>query len=293
MTNWRIIAEQITQAAGVQVNAKNIQSVGGGCINSAYLVGDDMEQVFVKTNQRALLGMFQAEAYGLNEMARAQAIQVPEVYCVGHDGDIAFIAMQAFTLGRAQKNSYRNFGVQLATLHRYQKSHYGADCDNTIGSTPQPNHKMDNWFDFWREQRLGFQLEHAKKNRAPSTLIDDGYTLGEKMEQLFSKAPAAACLHGDLWNGNWAFDRYGQPIIFDPAHYFGDRETDIAMTTLFGRAHPDFYAAYHDTYPLSDNYAARETFYNAYHILNHFNLFGGGYAQQAHQMIKKTLSELN
>ena len=292
MINWQDICKQIQLASGLKLGSHHTQNVGGGCINAAYLIGDDRQQVFVKTNQKSMQQMFEAEAAGLQTMAQAKAILVPEVYCVGSSGNTAFIAMQAIRFGHDKANSYRDFGLQLAKLHRYQKSRYGADIENTIGSTPQPNHWTENWFEFWREQRLGFQLNLAKQNRAPVTLIDDGFELAEKMQQLFDQAPAAACLHGDLWNGNWAFDPNGVPVIFDPAHYFGDRETDIAMTKLFGRAQPDFYAAYHDAYPLSDNYTTRETFYNVYHILNHYNLFGGGYAEQAHRMIQSLLSEL-
>lgn len=293
MINWREICNQIQQVCSLRLDSHLIQNVGGGCINAAYLVGNEQQRVFVKTNQQSMLKMFEAEAKGLNTMALAEAILVPEVYCVGSSENTAFIAMQAFNFGHGKTHSYRDFGVRLANLHRFQQSRFGADVDNTIGSTPQYNQWMENWFDFWREHRLGFQLDLAKHNRAPIGLIDDGFKLAEKMEQLFDDTPAAACLHGDLWNGNWAFNQNGQPVIFDPAHYFGDRETDIAMTKLFGRAHADFYAAYHDAYPLSDNYTTRETFYNTYHILNHYNLFGGGYAEQAHRMIKNLLSELN
>lgn len=293
MIQWHEITTQIQQACGLNVNSKLVKSVGGGCISTAFLVGDQNQQVFVKTNPLSLLGMFEAEAAGLKTMAQAKAILIPEAYCTGLSGETAFIAMQAINMRSAQHHSNREFGAQLASLHRYQKSRYGAALDNTIGATLQPNQWSDDWFKFWREQRLGFQLKLAKHNNAPIALIDDGLKLGEKMELLFDKTPKAACLHGDLWNGNWGFDKTGAPLVFDPAHYFGDRETDIAMTTLFGRAHPDFYAAYQNAYPLSDNYATRETFYNIYHILNHYNLFGGGYAAQAHDMILRLLSELN
>lgn len=293
MINWLAICNQIQQVSGLRVDSNFIQSVGGGCINSAYIVGKQKQRVFIKTNRQSMLQMFKAEARGLNTMALAEAILVPEVICVGTRENIAFIAMQAFSFGHDKTHSYRNFGLQLAKLHRYQQPRFGAETDNTIGSTPQHNRWMDNWFDYWREHRLGFQLNLAKQNRASIALIDDGLVLAEKMEQLFDQPPTAACLHGDLWNGNWAFNRNGQPVIFDPAHYFGDREADIAMTKLFGRAPADFYAAYHDSYPLNDNYTTRETFYNVYHILNHYNLFGGGYAEQAHRMIQGLLSELN
>ena len=269
-----------------------IRCVSGGSINSAHIVGHNHSAVFVKTNQQSLLPMFEAEALGLLTIAKAGAINVPTSYCTGTSEATSFIAMQVIETSSAAENSYARFGEQLAMLHQYQSKQFGAQIDNTIGSTPQHNARSDNWFDFWREHRLGFQLELAKLNHAPGTLIDDAYALGDQMEDLFDAPPKAACLHGDLWQGNWTFDASGNAVIFDPAHYFGDRETDIAMTTLFGRAHPDFYEAYNNVYPLSEHYTTRQTFYNLYHILNHYNLFGGGYANQAHQMVQSLLSEL-
>ncbi|NHZ69910.1 MAG: fructosamine kinase family protein, partial [Thermotogales bacterium] len=99
-------------------------------------------------------------------------------------------------------------------------------------------------------------------------------------------------LHGDLWSGNYAFTRDGLPTIFDPAVYFGDRETDLAMTELFGGFSRDFYAAYRNAWPLESGYPLRKTLYNLYHVLNHFNLFGGGYLSQAHGMMESLLSEV-
>ena len=104
-------------------------------------------------------------------------------------------------------------------------------------------------------------------------------------------APAPSLLHGDLWAGNAAFLAGGTPVIFDPAVYYGDRETDLAMTELFGGFPEDFYAAYRAHAPLDSDYRARKTLYNLYHVLNHANLFGGGYAAQAENMMGVLLAE--
>ncbi len=293
MPYWLDILKQIEQNTGLSPDHNCIRPVSGGCINSSFLVGSKDLQIFVKINLRKHLTMFEAEAAGLSSIANAEAILSPEALCTGSSREVAFIAMQAINLqGTASATSYRTFGRQLAKMHRYHQPRFGASADNTIGLTPQHNPWSNNWFDFWRKHRLGFQLDLACQNHAPSSLIDDGLRLNENFETLFDQQPQAACLHGDLWQGNWAFNESGEVVIFDPAHYFGDRETDIAMTALFGRAHADFYAAYQECYPLDDGYAVRETFYNLYHILNHFNLFGGGYASQAHDMVQTLLSEL-
>ena len=98
-------------------------------------------------------------------------------------------------------------------------------------------------------------------------------------------------MHGDLWGGNFAATGQDEPVIFDPAVYYGDREADIAMTELFGGFGPRFYAAYKEAWPLDPGYETRKLLYNLYHILNHFNLFGGGYAAQAEHMIDRLLAE--
>jgi len=104
--------------------------------------------------------------------------------------------------------------------------------------------------------------------------------------------PVASALHGDLWGGNWGVDARGQPVLFDPAFYYGDREADLAMTELFGGFDQRFYAAYREAYALDPGYGVRKTLYNIYHILNHLNLFGGGYGAQAEGMMASVLAEL-
>ncbi len=237
--------------------------------------------------------MFEAEADGLKRIASTHSVMVPIVYCSGISEQHSFLAMQQLHISSAAgTQSHRQFGRALAKMHQNHASRYGAGRDNYIGTTAQINQSTDNWFDFWRQHRLYYQLNLAQQNGAQSSLIDDGYELGENMHKLFDGQPPASCLHGDLWSGNQGFDLDGNALIFDPAHYYGDRETDIAMTRLFGSAHPDFYAAYDEAYPLSDNYSTRETFYNIYHILNHYNLFGGTYLGQAQQMIRRLLSDI-
>jgi len=99
-------------------------------------------------------------------------------------------------------------------------------------------------------------------------------------------------LHGDLWGGNASALTDGSPVIYDPAFYYGDREADLAMTHLFGGFNSNFYSAYNEAWPLDDGYPVRKTFYNLYHIVNHLNLFGGGYHGQAIAMLQQVLAEI-
>ncbi|HEY6721986.1 MAG TPA: fructosamine kinase family protein, partial [Burkholderiales bacterium] len=165
--------------------------------------------------------------------------------------------------------------------------------DNYIGRTPQINRLSPSWSDFWRDFRLVPQLELARKNKLGMSLLRPGEQLVEALPDLLSgKAPAASLLHGDLWRGNAGFLADGTPVLFDPAAYWGDRETDLAMTELFGGFPRDFYSAYTEAAPLDQGYAVRKNLYNVYHVLNHANLFGGGYTAQAERMLERLLAEV-
>jgi fructosamine-3-kinase len=270
-----------------------VESIGGGCINSAYRLVGDSGTFFIKLNQAEQLEMFEAEAEGLRALIAADAIRVPQPICVGSDEQRAWLVMEYFESGGGDGAAVERFGQQLARMHQAIAPEFGWQRDNTIGSTPQINTPCHDWLVFWRDQRLGFQLQLAGRHGADRKLLQKGELLQDRMAGLFGgHAPEASILHGDLWSGNYAITREGEPVIFDPAVYYGDREADIAMTELFG-AFPDrFYAAYNEVWPLDSGYAVRKTLYNLYHILNHFNLFGGGYAGQAERMIDQLLAEL-
>ena len=187
---------------------------------------------------------------------------------------------------------YAALGRALAIVHSVRGKFFGWRRDNYIGRTPQLNRRSSSWSDFWRDARLRPQLELGRKNGLRASLLEKGGRLVEATPRLLSgHAPAASLLHGDLWGGNAGFLAGGAPVLFDPAVYWGDRETDLAMTELFGGFPPDFYAAYAETAPLDAGYAARKPLYNLYHVLNHANLFGGGYASQAERMIDRLLAQ--
>jgi len=292
MELWDHIAMQITAVSGEKFELEASQALSGGCISQAYrLKGRRGESYFVKLNQADSLPMFEAEVEGLHELMLAEAIKVPVPVCHGTASDQAFLVLEDLSLGGS--GSMAEFGRQLAQMHRYTQVRFGWQRDNTIGSTLQINEPVSDWVSFWREQRLGFQLQLAEKNGAGRALIDRGVKLLDSFERLFSDyQPVASVLHGDLWSGNYAFTQAGEAVIFDPAVYYGDREADIAMTELFGGFSPAFYDAYEEAWPLDTGYAVRKTLYNLYHILNHFNLFGGGYAAQAEGMIERLLVDV-
>lgn len=266
-------------------------NIGGGCINTTMKLETNIGCYFVKFNRAELLDMFEAEAEGLQELAQSDAIRVPQPIDSGVADGQAWLLMEYIETGG--RGDMDQFGQQLASMHRYTKNRFGWHRDNTIGATPQKNSWRTSWPEFWREQRLGFQLELAQRHGARRQLYDKGLQLSEQLDEFFlDYVPVASVLHGDLWSGNYAITRSGEAVIFDPAVYFGDREADLAMTELFGGFPHRFYAAYQEVWPLDSGYPVRKTLYNLYHILNHFNLFGGGYAGQAERMIEQLLSEV-
>lgn len=287
------LAAALSRTLGCEVAAGSERSVSGGSINSCSRFESARGLLFVKHGDAASLEMFQAEADGLAELSRARAVRVPDVLAVGkHDG-IAFLALEWIDMRSASASSETKLGELLAAQHRVTQEKFGWHRDNTIGSTPQANRATDDWVEFLREQRLRPQLELASSNGASADLIDSGQRLCERLEHFFiGHRPQPSLLHGDLWGGNWGVDANGRPVLFDPAVYFGDREADLAMTRLFGGFGAPFYAAYQSAWPLEGGVAARITLYNLYHVLNHFNLFGGGYSRQALAMSQRLLAEL-
>lgn len=285
------IAEDLASATGRQARCQMLGAVGGGCINRAMRVSHGDNRYFVKLNSGERLDMFAAEAQGLLELRRAEALYAPEPVCWGRGGKAAWLVLEDLELGGPPRPS--RLGEGLAALHRVTQPRFGWRLDNTIGSTAQKNTEQEDWLGFWREQRLGYQLELATVNGAGERLASRGQELLESFPKLFAEyRPEASLLHGDLWSGNYAYLGDGQPVIYDPAVYYGDREAELAMTELFGGFPHEFYAAYEAAWPLDAGYRVRRTLYQLYHVLNHFNLFGGAYLNQALSLTDGLLAEL-
>jgi protein-ribulosamine 3-kinase len=269
----------------------NATPVGGGSINRAFrLESGKGERYFLKINDARHHAMFIAEAAGLHALAATNTLRVPRSIAHGIAGDQCYLVLEYLELD--PRGNAQLLGERLAALHRCTANQFGFTGDNFIGTTLQPNTPMDDWIGFWRQHRLGYQLRLAARNGYGGRLQSLGEKLLDALPAFFAGyTPQPSLLHGDLWGGNHAFLPDCTPAIFDPATYYGDRECDLAMTELFGGFPETFYAAYRATWPLDPGYATRRDLYNLYHILNHANLFGGGYATQAEQMMQRLLIE--
>ena len=293
MESFAALAREIAALTGSPCADAPERTVTGGSINTCYYWPADPAPMFVKVGPRAAHDAFAAEAEGLRELQVARALRVPQVLASGLADAAAFLVLEWIEPGPGGAACERRLGEGLAALHTVTAPRYGFRRDNTIGRSPQSNEWSADWIEFFRERRLRPQLVLGERGGVPRRLGARAARLLEALPALLAgHRPRASLLHGDLWGGNWLASTAGEPVLFDPAVYYGDRETDLAMTRLFGGFGPAFYRAYESAAPLPAGAALRTELYNLYHVLNHANLFGGGYAASAQLLIDRLLSEV-
>ncbi len=287
------IEQDLAQTLGQDLCLESWQVVSGGSIHQAYhVMSQDKQQFFIKINQANKAHTLTAEAQGLTALQHAldndNPLRIPQVITQNSNTTHAWLILEYIPFGRSDNTVQSKLGQGLAMLHQHTAPQFGFDADNVIGASLQTNTWTDDWLSFWAEQRLGTQFKLAAQHGFYSSIQDEAKQLLAHLPTLLKgHKPKPALLHGDLWGGNAAADNQGNPIIFDPAVYNGDRMCDIAMTKLFGGFSAEFYAAYNDVYPLTEHEKQLQNLYNLYHILNHANLFGGGYISQSQSMMQQ------
>lgn len=294
MIDWPAIETAISQASGARYTSAQRQRVGGGSINTAYgLEGKAAgvaERYFVKLNRASRADMFAAESAGLKELAQAVGLRVPRPVAHGVTASHAFLVLEHIDLRPLSPAAMTRLGEALADMHGVVAAQYGWRRDNTIGSSLQPNAEHPSWREFWRENRLATMLD-ALAPAHPELAREGDRLLAALGHLMADHAPEASLVHGDLWGGNAAMDSHGMPVVFDPAVYYGDRETDLAMAELFGGFSPLFFEAYWGAWPMSDGYRhVRRPLYQLYHLLNHALLFGGHYVAESRRVIRQLAS---
>jgi fructosamine-3-kinase len=273
----------------LESNITSFTSLSGGCISNAYkITSGDNSSYFLKYNPSISDDMFIKEANGLNELAKANAIRVPQV--LHFDNEL--ILLELIQSGSKKKNFFEEFGRQFAEMHKFRSESFGFYEDNFIGSNPQKNipdeQEKDDWVSFYFRKRILYQLKLAEKLGNSTEELRKGISkLENKINEIIGDTQGKpSLLHGDLWSGNFMVDETGSAVLIDPAVYYGHREADLGMTKLFGGFSSEFYHSYSEAYPLQDGFVYRENIYKLYHVLNHLNLFGGGYYSQAMSLIK-------
>lgn len=284
-----LIREELGSAFRIETAA----ALSGSSVAARWRVEGAGSRFFVKTAEASHAPLFSAECNGLAALAANGALRIPHALGCGHSEEHAFLVQEFLDLQKLDTEHANRAGEALAELHRDEGERYGWPSDNFIGTSAQSNSESEHWPIFFAEHRLKPQLERARAAGFRGELQQHGERICEKIGAFFLEyRPRAALLHGDLWSGNIAMLADGTPVIFDPAVYRGDRETDLALSELFGGLPERFYAAYRKAAPLDLGYETRKTLYNFYHILNHLNLFGRGYLRQAEWMAKALVEHL-
>lgn len=281
------IKKRIEEKLGSKI--KSFSSLSGGCISDAFKIStENGTSFFLKYNPSASNDMFFKEANGLRELDKSNAIKIPEVLSVDED----YILLEFIASGNRKKKFFEDFGKSFAEMHKFKSDSFGFYENNYIGSNPQINipdeKEKSDWTAFYLNKRILFQLQLAEKLGNSTDELRKGISkLENKIEDIIGhNSEKPSLLHGDLWAGNYMIDQNGNAVLIDPAVYYGHREADLGMTKLFGGFNSEFYKAYNESFPLEDGFDYRENIYKLYHVLNHLNLFGGGYYSQAISLIK-------
>jgi fructosamine-3-kinase len=266
------------------------EPVSGGDINDAYRVRlDDKRVVFVKTHPHPPIGMFPAEARGLDWLRGAHGLRIPRVIASGE----RFLALEWLDIGNRGRGFDAALGRGLAELHRIGAPSFGLDHANYLATIPQDNTPSTDGIAFWIERRVRPLVTRAiALGRMPD--VHAQLDVLRAKPDRFGPAEPPARLHGDLWWGNVAAvaskarGEDNAPTIIDPAVYGGHREVDLAMLALFGGVSGALADAYHEVHPLAPGWRDRVPLWQLYPIAAHAVLFGGGYGAQ----VARTLDAL-
>lgn len=278
----------LSEKFGRPVSVESISSVGGGCINETAKVQTNIGWFFAKWNDaKRFPQLLEAERKGLELLKSASAIKVPEVISQKTIGTTQYLILEFVESTAMEKQFWSNFGKSLAKLHKHTSEKFGLDHDNYIGSLPQSNRQYNKWSDFFILERLEPQIKMARdEQRIGSSFIQKFSKLFSQIEKIFP-VEAPSLIHGDLWSGNYMVGNKGEPVMIDPAVYYGHREMDLGMTKLFGGFTPEFYTVYNEEFPLEKDWQKRTDTCNLYPLMVHVNLFGGSYSSQVEGILRR------
>jgi len=265
-----------------------LKSIGGGSINETYKVITSETQFFCKINSATKFPhLFKQEKLGLEIIRKQNIIQTPEVMNCFEEGDKQFLILNWIDSGERTEKFWKIFGEQLAALHKISNDSFGLHEDNYMGSVPQQNARETDWIYFFDHYRLQPLIKQCRdKHLLSPTHLQQFENVINKLPRIFNDEPPSL-LHGDLWSANFICDLTSNPVLIDPAVYFGHRSMELAMTTLFGGFRQPFYEAYHYHFPFPDNYEEQWKVCNLYPLLIHLLLFGTSYLHQ----IESTLTD--
>lgn len=281
---------KLSSLLGQKVVIQTYTKLHGGSVNYSYQIETNREPFFIKLNRAdSFPNMFGLEQLGLHTIEESNTLEVPRIIAEGECEGIAYLILEFIETGKETNSFWEKFGRQLAALHQIKEKQFGLAYSNYIGSLPQSNELTEDWSTFFGQQRIMSQAKMAFDSaRIDQSLLSQLESIINNLNNLFPLA-TPSLLHGDLWSGNFMVHANGNPIVIDPAIYFGNREMDLAMSLLFGGFQKRFYDAYQEVYPLSKAWETRVDLCNVYPLLVHVNLFGASYAQRLKSAIKRYL----
>ncbi len=282
------IEQQLGRVLNDDIKLRHVSGVSGGSINYAYCLHTNRGNYMMKCNSHSLYPqMFVLEAEGLCVISNTQTVAVPQVVLQSHFENESFIIMEWIETARATPVAFKQFGRQLAAMHTQTALQFGLHTNNYMGSLLQSNRKTDSWAGFYTTERLQPMVKIAADlHLLTSRDVKNFEKLYQSLSGIFTEEQPAL-IHGDLWGGNYLINKENKPYLIDPAISYGNREFDIAMTTLFGGFNREFNEAYNEALPLAKDWQQRINLWNLYPLLLHLNLFGSGYLARVRDGLKQ------
>ncbi|MEI8669368.1 fructosamine kinase family protein [Pseudoalteromonas sp. B131b] len=281
---WKTVNEHISQAIHYDFKHTHKRQLQSSSSDKLFHLSNGTQNYLVKVALKNELERFESEAIGLELLAQNSVFMVPDCIVTGANIEFSFIVLEWLVLDKQPHDTWSAMGKNLAKMHSiHEQAMFGFDVDNYLATTIQPNRWHKKWDVFYAEERIGWQLQLLAEKGI--NFVEPERLINTIKEQLHSHQVEPSLLHGDFWRGNMGFINM-LPTVFNPACYYGDREVDIAMSELFAPLPENFYTAYNQQYPLSQNYQKRKLIYQLYPILNHANIFAGHYLTEAKQHIE-------
>lgn len=288
MIQYESLSSALAELAGSEEYA--VRPVFGGDINRAFRLTVQGREIFMKANRKENEAFFASEIAGLEAIRKTETIRVPETLAWGTDRKYGAFLLLEWCEAEQNREFFENFGHRLAAMHQADTGQtvkgFGFPEDNYIGAGEQENTPEESWVAFFRDHRLVPQFKKAAScfdssdRKRINRLLDH-------LDEFLSEPAFPSLLHGDLWSGNYITGNDGEARLIDPAVSVGHAEADLAMTELFGGFPQRFYGAYNECSPIDPGYRERRDLYNLYHLLNHLNLFGGGYLGSVQTVLRR------
>src|SRR5215211_4153678 len=282
------IKQRLSGHISFKIDKVDVQSIGGGSINETYQLAFAGKLLFCKVNSASNFPhLFQKEATGLRLLNKTGVIKVPQIIdCFEYDNH-QVLMLEWISAGQTTESFWKKFGEQLACLHQISYEYFGGVEDNYMGSVPQINLPSKDWSYFFWEQRLNPLIKACiDSNLLSIRHLKTFDNLHHRLPSIYGSDTKPALVHGDLWSGNFMCNEDSEPVLIDPAVYYGHPSVDLGMTTLFGGFAPSFYEAYRFHSPFPSNYEEQWQVCNLYPLLIHLYLFGSSYLTQ----VERTLS---